>query len=182
MTESTVHEACRLIVSTERQIVPVLERCYELAGRHDCLEEVDELVSIHRHVLDDCHELMAVMGVEDTSALVDITIPDDFGTCIIVIHRHFVRVIDDGYIIIDPRASDPGQKSVLERVTGRKAEQMRLLRRIAEKCGISLSGADDRLRDGLTDPRCLNRPRKGQSMWYNRVTLCSASPGNSVYP
>jgi LysM repeat protein len=144
MTESTVHEACRLIVSTERQIVPVLERCYELAGRHDCLEEVDELVSIHRHVLDDCHELMAVMGVEDTSALVDITIPDDFGTCIIVIHRHFVRVIDDGYIIIDPRASDPGQKSVLERVTGRKAEQMRLLRRIAEKCGISLSGADDR--------------------------------------
>lgn len=144
MTESTLHETCHFIFSTERKMVPVLEKCFELAGKHDCLEEVDELVSIHRHVIHDCDELLAVMGVESTPAVVDISVPDDFVTCIIVIHRHFVRVIDDGYIIIDPHASKPGQKTVLERITGRKAEQMRILRRIAEKCGISLSGDDDR--------------------------------------
>lgn len=143
MTQSTLHDACQFIFSNERQMVPVLERCFELAGGHDCLEEVDELVSIHRHVLDDCNELMAVVGVEGATSVVDMTVPDDFVTCIIVIHRHFVRVIDHGYIMIDPHASDPDRKSVLERVTGRKAEQMRLLRRIAEKCRISLSGEDD---------------------------------------
>lgn len=162
MTQSTLHDACQFIFSTERQMVPVLEKCLELAGRHDCLEEVDELVSIHRHVIHDCDELMVVMGVESTTGVVEMTIPNDFATCIIVIHRHFVRVIDDGYIIIDPRASDPGQKSVLERVTGRKAEQMRLLRRIAAKCGISLSDEDDDPSSRRPDrrPEMPERPRE----------------------
>ncbi|HHY12649.1 MAG TPA: LysM peptidoglycan-binding domain-containing protein [Firmicutes bacterium] len=140
MTESTLHDACNLTWTTEKQMVPVLEKCLEMAGRHDCLEEVDQVVSIHRHVLHDCTELMAAMGVDSTIAVVDITIPDDFVTCIVVVHGHFMRVIDNGYIIIDPHASHPAQRAVLERVTRRKAEQIRLLRKIAEKCQISLPG------------------------------------------
>lgn len=144
MSERALRDACNFTWTTEKQVVPVLEKCLELAGGHDCVEEVDELVSIHKHVLKDCDELMTVMRVEKTTTVVDITVPVDFATCIIVIHGHFTKVIDDGYILIDPHAAEPAQRAVLERVTRRKADQVRLLRKVSTKCKIDLSGEDVR--------------------------------------
>ncbi len=138
MTESTLRDACILTWTTEKQIVPTLEKCLTLSGQHNCLDEAEQLASIHNHVLADCTELMAVMGVEDKGTVIAITVPDDFTTCIIVIHRHFMHVIDNGYIKIDPHASEPIQRAILERVTRRKADQMHLVRKIAEKCKITL--------------------------------------------
>ncbi|HHY17260.1 MAG TPA: LysM peptidoglycan-binding domain-containing protein [Firmicutes bacterium] len=138
MTDSTLHEACLYTWTTEKQLVPVLEKCLNLAGQHDCLAEADELASIHRLVITDCTELLASLAIDSTGTVVAIEVPDDFAQCVIVIHRHFMSVIDNGYIRIDPHAHDSIQRAVLERVTRRKADQVRLVRKIAVKCKIAL--------------------------------------------
>ena len=142
MTDSALHEACTYTWTTEKQLVSVLDKCLELAGHHNCLEEVDELVSIHKLIISDCTELLASLGVERSGTVVAIVIPADFQQCIILVHAHFMKVIDNGYIKIDAHANDPVQRTILERVTRRRAEQVRIIRVIAVKCQITLPGTE----------------------------------------
>lgn len=174
MTDSTLHEACLYTWTTEKQLVPVLEKCLELAGQHDCLAEVDELVSIHRLVIIDCTELLASMGIDSTGTVVAIGVPDDFHECILIVHRHFITAIDDGYIRIDPLAHDPVQRAILERVTRRRAEQVRLVRVIAVKCKITLPEAD-------TAPPGMPPPTTPPEMPPSKRTEYVVQPGDTMF-
>jgi len=138
MPERSFRDICIVTWTGEQQLDPVYDKCMNLAHETDCLEEMTELLAIHKEQVTDCTELMAAIGIETTDGVTTITIPDDFDAIVILIQNNEVTLLEDGYLKLDPQIHEPLQRSILERLTRRKVRQIRLIRKVADRRGITL--------------------------------------------
>ncbi|MGI6631979.1 MAG: LysM peptidoglycan-binding domain-containing protein [Bacillota bacterium] len=138
MADQEVVQATTYVWMRNRELSPLYERLERIGASLDCLDLIRELLELHRKQVDDCHELLACVGVEIPGSFREIRHSDDLHDLLPIIWSRENEAMEMGWMRADRLISDEAGRAVIIRGTGRQDRKLRLIRRIAEMCNITI--------------------------------------------
>lgn len=138
MADQEVVQASTYVWMRNRELSPLYERLVIVGGSLECLALIQELIDLHKKQVDDCHELLACIGVEIPGQFNEIPISDDIHDLLPIIWTRESEAMELGWVKADRFITDEAGRAVIIRGTGRQDRKLRIIREIAIKCNIRL--------------------------------------------
>lgn len=152
MPEKAYYKSCEYTWSCERQLVPVYEELSKLASQTQCLEEIEELIKLQTHQMNDLNELFAVLELDIPGTYTSMPIQSDLTWVLSTLDDLENQALESGYLIMDPVIESQVARGILDRITRRQARQIALIKKIIEKCAIVLPERPHRPRPPRPEP------------------------------